>query len=370
MKQMGFEFSLPTKVVFGPGSIGSLDAELPSSISRIFIVTDAVLVEKGLAEQVKEHLGNRSVEIFSAVEPNPSFETVDAGGVVARAHESQLVVGLGGGSPMDAAKGIAGLVANPALSTRDLVSCGDLEWPAVPVVCIPTTSGTGSEVTPFAVFSNHAQRTKEGCSFPSFFPALALVDSELTYSMPHGTVIDTGLDVLTHAIEAFLSTIASPLSDVFALDAIARARTHLQQAVAKDHAAMDEMALAATLAGVAIAHASTILPHVMGYPLTVEHDIPHGRASTLALLPFLDLLMERLPESLKVQRLGSVFGGPGGMRQFVNELGIQTSLGSYGIDRTEISGFVPKVIVKSDLEITPFPISEEEITTIYEKGFE
>lgn len=366
---MTFEFNMPTRLIHGPGCRERLSDELPPSLERILIVTDGGLVDCGLGDRIAEQLEGRDRHFFSEVEPNPSFETVDAGGKLARANDTQLVIGLGGGSPMDAAKGIAALATNPEIVCRDLVSGRELDRPALPIICLPTTSGTGSEVTPFAVFSDRAARTKLGCAFPSFYPVLALVDPELTYSMPVQTVIDTGLDVLTHAVEAYLSTVATPIGDLFALDAIQRVHEHLPQAAKRDEQAMSEMALAATQAGVAIAHASTILPHVMGYPLTVEHGVPHGRASTLALVPFFEYLRERDPRHRKAIRIEKLFEPVGGLRSFVEKLGVATDLATYGVDRAEIADFVPKVIVKSDLEITPFAVGEAEIAEIYALGF-
>jgi alcohol dehydrogenase class IV len=346
--------------------VGELGAELPTGEIRLIVVTDPVLGAGKQTTAVTEALKDREVIVFAEVEPNPCFETVDRGAELAREFGANLIVGLGGGSPMDAAKGVAALSTNPDLSTAELVCAEALDNPPLPVVCIPTTSGTGSEVTPFAVFSDHKNKAKVGCSFHEFFPELAIVDPQMTYSMPERVVIDTGLDVLTHALEAFLSTVASPMSDVFALEAIRYALEFLPAAKAKDHEAMDAMAFASTLAGAAITHGGTILPHVMGYPLTVFHDIPHGRASMLVGLPFLEWLKHSSPENPKVQMLEHLLGGFSALRSLLESLDVETDLAHYGVSTAEIDQFVPRVMVKSDLQITPAEIRDDDVRSIYQ----
>ncbi len=360
-----FDFHIPTRVIFGAGRIRELGASLPPAAQRVMLVTDRGVADNSDAlDIVTTQLENRQVTVFDEVEPNPSFATVDAAGASCRNHEVDLVVGLGGGSPMDAAKGIAILATNNE-RLADIVDRGEPARPPLPVVCIPTTSGTGSEVTPFAVFSDRDREAKRGYVSDSIFPMISIVDPELTYSMPHVVAVDTGLDALTHAFEAYISLDASPMSDLYALRAMEIVRDDLASAVTKDLEAMEQMALAAMLAGVAISHAGTTLLHVMGYPLTVFHGISHGRANAALLPRYVSFLNRRSTVQEKVARAEALFGSTGGIRAFVEDRGVSTFLADYGIDFNEIPAFVEKVIGKDDLRITPAEIGREDIAAIF-----
>lgn len=262
-----------------------------------------------------------------------------------------LVIGIGGGSAMDAAKGIA-----------DRISA------YCPIACIPTTSGTGSEVTPFAVFTDPANETKLGFSKAHFFPKFSIIDPELTYSMPDAVILNTGLDSLAHAVEAFLSTESFDLNDQLALHSIRLVTENLPKAIRRDPEAMDAMAYSAMLSGMAIAHASTILPHIMGYPLTVYHGVPHGRAGTLLIPLYLDYLREHTICQEKVEQLDALFRKAGGIKGFLKGLGVSLNLRDYGVAEAELENYVQKVIVKGDVKITPGPIDEAAVREIYLKG--
>ncbi len=358
------DIHLPTKIIFGCGRIREIRRHLPPGIERVLVVSDPGVDEHSRALGVlREQLTDLDVHVFLDVEPNPSLTTVEKGAALAREKGSQLIVGIGGGSPMDAGKGMAVLATN-AGDLKSYMRGRALDAAPLPVVCVPTTAGTGSEVTPYAVFTDPDTQDKGGYSNPHIFPVVSIIDPELTYSMPESVATDTGLDSLTHAIEAYLSTASSPFSDLFALQAVKIIRDQLRSAIAKDLPAMAAVCYAAMLAGVAIAHASTILLHIMGYPLTVFRQVPHGRANA-ALLP---AFMTFLESSIKTRRLEEEFAGIGGIGRFVQDLGVSTNLASYGVTEEDIDRFVAKCLGKSDLEITPAPIDAEAIRKIYAAG--
>ncbi len=360
-----FDFHVPTKIHFGRGRVAELGRLIPAGARRILVVTDETVAAKTQALAAAQRaLQGRDVRTFTRVEENPSLATVEEGGRAAREFEAELIVGLGGGSPMDAAKGMALLAVHSGPLARYLAG-EPLKRAPLPVVAVPTTSGTGSEVTPYAVFTDAAAGNKIGYAHPAIFPALALIDPELTYTMPASVVVNTGLDVLAHAVEAFLSTISFPLNDALALHAAEVVLARLGRAAREDREAMDEMAAAAAVAGAAIAHASTILPHIMGYPLTVFHGVPHGRASAVMLVPVLKALMAEssCPEKLKtIEALFAPQGGPDG---FVRGLGVSLKLSDYGVREDEIALYARKTIVKGDMKITPAPITAERLEQIY-----
>ena len=247
----------------------------------------------------------------------------------------------------------------------ELITLDKLPVAPLPLICIPTTSGTGSEVTPYAVFTDRNGLNKCGYENQKIFPQAALVDPELTYTMPESVVINTGMDVLTHSIEAFLSAKAFPMNDLVAIESIRLVIKNLKSAAAKNREAMSQMAYASVLGGIAITQSGTILLHIMGYPLTVYRNIPHGKANAILLPSFLDFMKNNSYVKEKVKAIEGLFVDVGGVKQFINNLGIATKLSSYDIKEKEIDEFVGKVIVKGDVKITPAEVTKKEISEIY-----
>ena len=360
-----FDFQIPTKIVFGGNRISELHQQIEPAIERILIVTDKSAGKKsGALSAIFPQMESKTVVLFNDVEENPSLETVEKGVRLARENDVELVIGLGGGSPMDAAKGIALLVTNDK-PMQDYLGGEMPEHGPLPIICVPTTSGTGSEVTPFAVFTNSETQSKEGYSHPGLYPIASIVDPELTYSMPETVIVNTGMDVLTHAIEAYLSALAFPLNDLFAVSAIETVLGHLESASKKDTQSMGAMAYASMLAGVSIAHASTILLHILAYPLTVFHGIPHGKANAVLLPAFMRFMRENSTVKAKVNYIDKLFEKLNGIEAFLAKFGITTSLSDYGIKNDEFEKFASKVICKGDVAITPAEITEDIIVTIY-----
>ncbi len=360
-----FNFHIPTKIIFGKGKIDLLKSELSDDIKSILIVTDKNLhLKTNIVEDIKFQLSDLGVFIYDEIEENPSMKTVDSGAQFAIKNKIDLILGIGGGSSMDAAKGIA-LLANNDGCIQDYLNGKKPNKPTLPLVCIPTTSGTGSEVTPFAVFTDKKDESKKGYSHPFIFPMLSIIDPELTYSMPKNVRINTGLDVLAHAVEAYLSLESNELNDQIALESIGLVVDHLLKAVEMKKSSIQAMAYSSVLAGIAITHASTILPHVMGYPLTVFHQIPHGRASILTLDAFMNFLDNDAKTHKKIEILQSIFKKVNGLRGFLNSLNVSSKLRNYGVKESEIELFVEKTMGKGDIAITPGKINKTVVKNLY-----
>jgi alcohol dehydrogenase class IV len=360
-----FIFNIPTKIVFGTGKINELETFLTPDTERLLIVTDKNIAHKSDAlNKLLFLLKNKDVSVFDEVEENPSLGLVEKGGNLAMEINAQTIIGLGGGSPMDAAKGCAVLAKNPA-PMSDYMKGKSLANDPLPVICIPTSSGTGSEVTPYAVFTDPANQSKGGFSHPSIFPRTSIIDPELTYSMPESVIVNTGLDALTHSLEAYLSTDAYELNDVLALHSIETVLDNLGAAAKKNKEAMARMAYTAMLAGIAITNAGTILLHIMAYPLTVFHNIPHGKANAALLPAFLGFMKEKSTVKEKIGKLEKMFAKVGGIKEYINGFNISTSLPDYGVDKSELELFAKKTIIKSDIKITPAEITEKDIVDIY-----
>jgi alcohol dehydrogenase class IV len=360
-----FSFHMPVRAVFGAGRLAELPGLVPARLQRILVVTDPGLTRHGAAlSALGATLAGRTWDVFDEVEENPTFVSADKGAARARAFGAQAVIGLGGGSPLDAAKGVALLGTNDG-TLGEYLRGKRQERDALPIIALPTTSGTGSEVTPYAVFTDTDAGTKGALSHPSLFPFVSIIDPVLTYSMPEALVVATGLDALTHAVEAFLSTDGFAVNDRIALEAVETVLAHLPAARRKDPSAMDAMAYASMLGGMAITHASTILPHIMGYPLTVFHRIPHGLANAVLLPEFLRYLAIHSSVPDKVAHLTGMMAPHGGLTAFIEDLGVSCRLRSYGMTQDDIARFVPRVIVKGDIKITPAPITEAVIAALY-----
>ncbi|RPH32032.1 MAG: iron-containing alcohol dehydrogenase [Bacteroidales bacterium] len=360
-----FEFLIPTKIVFGRGKIETLNNEIDKNISRILIVTDKNSGEKsGALKAIKTQLKDRFFEIYDGVEENPSLQLLEDGRKVTRAGRFQLIIAVGGGSPMDAAKGFAVLATNDG-SMREYMQGRALENKPLPVICIPTTSGTGSEVTPYAVFSDHEQGFKGGFAHPGIFPIISIIDPELTFSMPSQLVVNTGLDALTHAIESYLSTDSNILTDALALHSIKTIIENLSDAAKMDEEAMCLISYASMVAGIVITHAGTILLHIMGYPLTIYHNIHHGKANAILLPQFLEFMLVNSTVKEKVAEIDNLFKPFGGSRKYIEDFGISTRLSTYGIKESELKLFAEKTIVKGDIKITPAHLTVDTIIKIY-----
>jgi len=360
-----FTFHSPVEIIFGEGRIKELGARLDHGLKRILVVTDKIVASQTQCfDALRRSLTGVDVHLFDCVEENPSHSTIKKGAGVAIDAAIQAVIGLGGGSPMDAAKGIALLAVNNG-DIGQYVNGDEIVKDPLPIICIPTTSGTGSEVTPFAVFTDRDDQSKGAISHPGIFPKFSIIDPELTFTMPQNVVVNTGLDAMTHSIEAFLSEQTFPLNDLYAMESMRIIISNLDRAANHDEEAMSNISYAAMLSGIAITHSSTILLHVMGYPLTVFHDLPHGKANAVLLPSFMEFMRNHSHVKSKVAAIDTLFNEKGGIEKFVNRLGVSTRLSDYGVTGDDLNGFVGKTMVKSDLNITPAHVTEEAVQRIY-----
>lgn len=278
-------FGAIARIVHGTGTISTLPEEAKRlGATRILLVSDTGLERAGVLGPVQALLDEFDVEVFTDVEPDPSLETVARCAEVARTCHADLVIGLGGGSVIDVAKCAAAFVNNPG-DVRDYLGIDQLKNPAVSKIMIPTTAGTGSEVTNVAVLSLKAEKTKKGIVSRHLLADCAILDPELTLGLPAAITAATGMDALTHAIEAYLSRFAQPLTDYFALQAITKLSSHLRTAVhhgANIHARQEVMT-ASLFGGLAFGSAATGMVHGLAMPLGGLFNIPHGIANAVLL---------------------------------------------------------------------------------------
>ncbi len=280
---MEFELMLPKKIVFGPGKINQAGELCREFGSRALLVCCEFTFTSGVANRVADSLEAAGIKtvIYHGVIPNPTNKLIDEAAALALANDCEFVVGIGGGSSMDAAKGAAvaathgGEVWPYAIGEKEITNA------VLPVVAITTTSGTGSQCTCFSVISNPATNQKPGMGSPYILPRLALVDPELMLSAPKQLTANTGFDVFSHAVEAYTSTAASPMSDMYAEKALDLVGKYLMRCYndGLDLEAREGMALADTCAGIAICNAVVTLPHVMAHVISGHYEeIAHGDA--------------------------------------------------------------------------------------------
>ncbi|WP_322924775.1 bifunctional acetaldehyde-CoA/alcohol dehydrogenase [Paenibacillus campi] len=288
-------FKIPAKVYFEKGSTQYL-AKMPN-ISRVAIVTDPMMVQLGYVEKVEHYLRQRQtpvvIEVFSEVEPDPSTTTVERGRQMMERFQPDCIIALGGGSPMDAAKGMWLFYEYPDVSFDNLkqkfmdIRKRIYKYPHLgqkaQFVAIPTTSGTGSEVTSFAVITDKQKgNTKYPLADYELTPDVAIVDPEFVYTLPRVAVADTGMDVLTHAIEAYVSNMANDYTDGLAIKAIQLVFQYLEQsALTSDKLAREKMHNASTIAGMAFANAFLGINHSLAHKWGGQYHTAHGRTNAI-----------------------------------------------------------------------------------------
>ena len=305
-------FKIPSKIYFERNSIEYLQDM--RDVNKVFIVTDRAMVDLGYVNRVTDQLNLRKnkvqVQLFCDVEPDPDITTVKRGLSLMEAFRPDVIIALGGGSAMDAAKGMWLFYEHPEVNFDDLkqkfmdIRKRAFKYPELGkksrLVCIPTTSGTGSEVTPFAVISNKAENKKYPLADYSLTPTVAICDPEFTTSLPAGVTADTGMDVLTHALEAYVSVLANDFTDGLALQAIQMVFEYLPRAVKNgrnDLEAREKMHNASTIAGMAFANAFLGMNHSLAHKIGGEFHVPHGKANAI-LMPHVIRYNGEVPQKL------------------------------------------------------------------------
>ncbi|MBW8873546.1 MAG: iron-containing alcohol dehydrogenase [Acidobacteria bacterium] len=325
---MSRPFRVPTRVVMAPGCIGRLPEVIAGyAPERVLMVTDPGIEETGWPERIWKALAEREIETitFDDVEPNPRASTVDRLAGWGREEGISLVLGIGGGSVLDAAKAAAMLIPNGG-STVQYEGRNRYETEPLPFIAVPTTCGTGSEVTWVSVLTDEERQAKISVKGETMYPAWALVDCEVLRTLPGHLVAWTGADALTHAVEAFTCRLANPISDALASTAVSLLFRYLRRAaadVAGDAEAREAVMRASTLAGLAFGNADVAAVHCLSETLGGRWDVPHGLANAVLLAP---VTRFNLPASArKLAHLESVLppgsrSGADGVLQAIEEL--------------------------------------------------
>ena len=296
-----FAIVSPRLMQVGGGSVaGLVDVLAKFGLRRPLVVTDPVMVSTGLLRRCTEPLDAAGIAyaVFSDTIPEPTDTVIVAGVAVLGAGKHDCLVAFGGGSPIDTAKAMAILAQAPERKMRDFKVPVQNDAPGLPVIAIPTTAGTGSECTRFTVITDVEREEKMLIAGLAALPLAAIVDYELTYTVPKRTTADTGVDSLTHALEAFVSRRANPVSDALALAAMGLIGQHLRTAYADplNAAAREGMMLGATQAGMAFCNSSVALVHGMSRPIGARFHVPHGLSNAMLLPAITRFGLEAAPQ--------------------------------------------------------------------------
>ncbi|MGC8811272.1 MAG: iron-containing alcohol dehydrogenase, partial [bacterium] len=295
-----FTFRAAPEITFGAGSVQQLGQKLKNyGVQKLLLVVDQGFAKIGPLAKITEPLEKEGIKftVFDQVEPEPRVETADECGSLAKKEKFDFIIGVGGGSALDTAKAAAILATNEGRA-KDYQGLNKVPRPGIPKGMIPTTAGTGSEVTFTAVFINEAEKKKAGINSPYLFPEIAILDPELTLSLPPAVTAYTGMDALAHAIESFTSLQANFLSEMFSLEAVRKIMKNLRSAVenGQDINARSEMLMGSLLAGIGLANAGVTAVHSLSYPLGGSFRVPHGVGNGLLLPAVMEYNASACPE--------------------------------------------------------------------------
>jgi alcohol dehydrogenase len=379
-------FHVRTRVIFGCGGISGL-GELAGEMGgkRFLLVADPALESPGILEEARNSLmrSGLSGEVFMKVEPEPYLDNADEAAALGREMEADIVIGMGGGSAMDSAKAAAILITGGG-KAEDFVGLNKVEVPGLATIMVPTTAGTGAEVTFTAVFTNRLTKAKGGINSPYLFPSAALLDPELTFSLPPDVTAATGMDALTHAIESVTGRAATVFTEALAFSAIRLIGGNLRRAVfhGNDLPARENMLMGSILGGMALADAGVGAAHALAYPLGGNYRIPHGLANAMLIphvmefnRPAAGRAMSLIAESMGVRASGasiaeSAVAAVEAVKNLCSDIGIPGSLSQVGVPPADIPILIESALkVTRPVENNPRYLGETEARGIYERAF-
>ena len=380
---LNFSYVAPTKVIFGEGSVCELPMEVKALGNKAFLVTDPGLIETGLVDQVKATLGDLLAGVFAEVPQDSGMTVVDKGAERALAAGADVLVSLGGGSVIDTAKGMC-IVMKEGGSLKDFQGMQMLTRPQIPHVVIPTTAGTGSEVTSGAVVLDPEQGQKI-IIFEYFnTPRTAILDPRMTLKLPAGLTASTGMDAMTHAVESYTAQARNPISDAAALHAIKLIIKYLPAAVENgaNLLARGQMQIAALLAGWAFSNAMVGLVHAMAHSLGAICRIPHGLANSILLPHVMRYNLSEIPEltadiaeamGVAIQDMDTLSAAQAAvdtMQAFAKSIGLNQRLRDLGVDANLLKDCAELSMSDGSIVYNPKIVTDaEEVLDVYRKAY-
>ena len=380
---LNFIFQAPTKVVYGQGALSELPMEVGELGSRVLLITDQGLMDTGLVDDVKKILGGSLAGVFADVPQDTGMEVVDKAAEYGRSVGADVVVSFGGGSVMDTAKGVCiGLKGGGSM--RDHEGMQMLTEPQTPHITIPTTAGTGSEVTPAAVILDHEAGQKMLIMEKHITPNTAILDPVTNAKMPPGLTASTGMDAMTHAVEGYVAGQRNPISDGLCLWAVKMIAENLPRAVdnGNDLMARGQMQIAALVAGWGFANSMLGLVHAMAHSLGAVCRVPHGLANGILLPHVMQYNLSEIPElsadlagALSVDKRGMPPAEAGQaavefMHGFIKRIGLPARLAEVGVQAADLDACSELSMTDGSIVYNPRMVLEaEEVLEVYKKAY-
>jgi len=363
-KIISWAYYNPVRVISQPGIIESLHKIVPSG--KILIVTDSWFTSSGVIERVKKYLTDRKVVIYDKVLPNPELDAIDLACQEFKSNNFECIMAIGGGSVLDTAKALAVLLGGKNSSTLNDIFRNNKkpDWHnSLFLIAIPTTSGTGSEVTPFATVWDSVTGKKFSIAGDFVYPSIALLDPELTIELPESITLHTGLDALSHSLESLWNKNRTPASIGFAMSSLSLIIESLPYLINGENNIQLRTKLqgASTLAGMAISQTRTALAHSISYPITLKLGVPHGLAASFTLGALLDVYLENNPDS-SINRENLIF-----IKNFLIKLDLKKVIFQYG-KAEDIIALIPQMYEPSRADNYAFAVDEKFIYQIVEKS--
>jgi len=366
MMKDSFVFHMPTAVRLEAGLAKKLQPYITGT--NVLIISDPFLFKNGVARSIGDSLQGKKVAYFSEIEPNPSCESVDAAAALARRTGADCVVGLGGGSSMDVSKIVSCLVTNPG-SIYDYYSGGTrrLSPRETQLLCIPTTAGTGSEVTNVGVFTSRKTHVKMPFVSDEFWPDCAMIDPELTYTLPPAVTASTGMDAFCHAIEAYWNKESLPICDMLSMGALKLILENIKTAYDEpaNSKARGAMVTASLVAGISFSQTRTTGIHAVSFPLTTEFGASHGTACSITLPAFLRVTKEGAADKMLTlaRYLGfrDIDAMADAVEALMRSMNMPVRLSELGVKESDLPHIAQVGLTAAIIQLTPAAMNQQTV---------
>jgi len=380
-----YQYKMPTELIFGRGASQKVGEIATGLGTKAMVVTGPVVTRTGLLKGITTSLdaANFDYVVFDQNENDPSTQMVMRVAEMAKEHACDLVIGVGGGSVLDAAKAIAAMVTNPG-DVGEYAGIDKLKNPALPIIAIPTTAGTGSEATYWAVLTNKEAKVKAGVGSWYIMPTVALADPLLTLSMPASLTANTGMDALTHAIESYVCTATQPISEAMSEKAIAMIGRSLRKAVVngRDIQAREDMLYASLIAALAFNMTRLGLAHAFVVPAAAYFPIPHGTGNAILLPHVMEFNYLACPEKFAkiAELLGEDIRGLSmleaaqrsvtAVKSLLKDIGITKGLRQFGITEADLPHLAEEAAKTGNVPVNPRVANAQDILGIAKKALD
>lgn len=380
-----FSFTIPQNIKFGAGTLDLLpDLAKELGKSKGYIISGPHLNKIGMVAKCRKALKNAGMEseCFTETEGNPSTDTVVKATEGFKKSKADFIVAFGGGSPLDVAKAVA-VLATYGGNIVDYEGAGKVMGPVVPMIAIPTTAGTGSEVTAFSVITDHSRNYKLTVVSNYLLPAYMILDPDLIATVPANTAAACGIDAMVHALEAYISKAASPFSDIFAREALRLIGGSIRDYVAdrSNPAACESMMVGSLFAGIAFSHARLGNVHAMSHPVSAYFDVPHGVANAILLPTVVDFNKDAADPEKYRYIYGCISKDMGAdinftpdmlateIRMLNYELGILPTLSDIGVTSDKFEQMADDAMKSGNIQCNPQFTMKNDILKLYEQAF-